>query len=73
MSQNTRLAGEVEQLSLQCETLRAEKDQWNREKDQWNREKDQCNGEKEGRWISWLYVLKEDCDMLLMLQAWQLK
>ena len=66
MSQNTRLAGEVEQLSLQCETLRAEKDQW-------NREKDQCNGEKEGRWISWLYVLKEDCDMLFMLQAWQLK
>ena len=62
MSQNTRLAGEVEQLSLQCETLRAETDQW-------NREKDQCNGEKEGRWLSWLYVLKEGCDVLFMLQA----
>ena len=55
MSQNTRLVGEVEQLTLQCETLRAEKDQ--------------CNGEKEGRWLSWLYVLKQSCDVLFMLQA----
>ena len=55
MSQNARLAGEIEQLSLQCETLRAEKDQ--------------CNGEKEGRWLSWLYVLKEGCYVLFMLQA----
>ena len=55
MSQNTQLPGEVERLSLQCETLRAEKDQW--------------NGEKEGRWLSWLYVLKEGCDVLFMLQA----
>ena len=33
VSQNTRLAGEIEQLTLQCETLRAEKDQSNREKE----------------------------------------
>ena len=59
VSQNTQLAGEVDQLTLQCETLRAEKEQ--------------CNREKEGRWLSWLYVLKESWDVLFMLQAWQLK
>ena len=52
VSQNTQLAGEVEQLTLQCETLRAEKDQS-------NKEKDQCNRQKEGRWLSWLYVIRK--------------
>ena len=57
------------QLRRRLREITAEKDESVSQVHHLTEEKRTLGTEKEGRWLSWLYVLKEGCYVLFMLQA----